>query len=59
VRGDVGAPRPVCILNRADESAMNRLNVVTLSSFCSIKNKYYRLFTSLHDLARIRLIRDL
>ena len=35
------APRPVCTLNRDDESAMNRSEVGTISPFCSIKNKYY------------------
>jgi hypothetical protein len=56
----VGVPRPVCTLNGADESAMNRLNVVTLSPLCSIKNKYYESVSpTLQDHARNRLIRDL
>jgi hypothetical protein len=60
VREDVGVPRPVCTLNGADESAMNRLNVVTLSPLCSIKNKYYESVSpTLQDHARNRLIRDL
>ena len=52
-------PRPVCTLNGADESAMNRPNVGPISLSCSNKNKYYKAFTALQDHACTRLIRAL